>query len=357
MGRARARDLGIAIGKFAPGRWNAITDVPGVRVGHRTLVRDNPRVIRTGVTVIVPRKENIWQDHAFAGFHSFNGAGEMTGTHWVEESGLLGSPIALTNTHQVGLVRDGLVAYAQARGFTEYSSLPVVGETYDGRLNDLDAFSLTAEDVVAALEGATDGPVPEGNVGGGTGMICHDFKGGIGTASRVVETAGAEYIVGALVQANHGSREDLRVDGVPVGVEIGLDRVPSAWRGLPLGGSILVILATDAPLLPDQCRRLARRATVGMARCGAAGHNTSGDLFLAYSTAHRIPLQATGVLEVSMLFHMDLSPLFSAAAEAVEEAIVNCLTAAETMTGFGGRTAYAIPLDELQRVMRKYRPD
>ncbi|MGH2625512.1 MAG: P1 family peptidase, partial [Anaerolineales bacterium] len=204
VGRARARDLGIVIGRFAPGRWNAITDVPGVRVGHRTLIHDTPRVVRTGVTVIVPREENIWQNHAFAGFHSFNGAGEMTGMHWVEEAGLLGSPIALTNTHQVGMVRDALVGYAQARGYTEYSSLPVVGETYDGRLNDLDAFSLTAEDVVAALEEARDGPVPEGNAGGGTGMICHDFKGGIGTASRVVEAGGAEYVVGALVQANHG---------------------------------------------------------------------------------------------------------------------------------------------------------
>lgn len=355
MGRARARELGIVIGQLAPGRWNAITDVPGVRVGHRTLIRDAPRVVRTGVTVIVPRAENIWQNHAFAGFHSFNGAGEMTGMHWVEEAGLLGSPIALTNTHQVGLVRDALVEYAQAHGFTEWSSLPIVGETYDGRLSDLDAFALTAEDVVAALEGARDGPVPEGNVGGGTGMICHDFKGGIGTASRVVEAGGSSYVVGALVQANHGSREDLRVDGAPVGKEIGMDKVPSAWRGVPLGGSLLVILATDAPLLPDQCRRLARRATLGMARCGATGHNTSGDLFLAYSTAHRIPLQATGVLEVSTLFHMELNPLFSAAAEAVEEAIVNCLTAAETMTGLGGRTAYAIPLDELGEVMQKYR--
>jgi D-aminopeptidase len=356
MTRARARDLGIVIGRLPPGRWNAITDVPDIWVGHTTVVRDQPRVVRTGVTMIVPRGGRVWSEHVFAGFHSFNGAGEMTGIHWVEESGLLSSPIALTNTNQVGLVRDALVAIGQERGLTEFSSLPVVGETYDGRLNDLDAFSLTQEHVRAALDAAGPGPVDEGNVGGGTGMICHDFKGGIGTASRVVEVSGTSFVVGALVQANHGSREDLRVDGVPIGLHLGLEKIPSAWQGAELGGSLLAILATDAPLLPGQCRRLARRATVGMARSGGIGHNGSGDLFLALSTSNWAPAESRGVTSASMLPHADMNLLFSAASEAVEEAIVNCLTAAETMVGFRERTAYAIPLDELVGILKMYRP-
>ncbi|MEX2030239.1 MAG: P1 family peptidase [Anaerolineales bacterium] len=356
MTRARARDLGIVIGRLPPGRWNAITDVPDLWVGHTTVIRDDPRVVRTGVTMIVPRGGRVWSEQVFAGFHSFNGAGEMTGIHWVEESGLLSSPIALTNTHQVGLVRDTLVGIAQQRRFTEFSSLPVVGETYDGRLSDMDAFSLTEEHVRAALDNAGPGPVEEGNVGGGTGMICHDFKGGIGTASRVVEVSGLKFTVGALVQANHGSREDLRVDGVPVGRHLGVNVIPSAWEGAEVGGSLLAILATDAPLLPGQCRRLARRATVGMSRCGGIGHNASGDLFLALSTSNWAPAESRGVIPVSMLAHPDLDVLFSAAAEAVEEAILNCLTAAETMVGFRGRTAYAIPLDELSRILQLYRP-
>jgi D-aminopeptidase len=355
MGRARIRELGIRIGTLEPGPHNAITDVPEVWVGHTTVVHDQPRVARTGVTVILPRGGMVWKEAVFAGFFSFNGAGEMSGVLWIEESGLLTTPIAFTNTHQVGLVRDTLVAFAQERGLSEYSSLPVVGETYDGGLNDLDGFHLQPDHVRAALEGARSGPVEEGNVGGGTGMICHDFKGGIGTASRRTRAGNEDYVVGALVQANHGSREDLRVDGVPVGIELGPDRVPLAWPSGGPGGSLLVVLATDAPLLPDQCRRLARRATVGMARCGGIGHNTSGDLFLAFSVGNRVPGDSEPSGTVRTLSHTELNPLFYAAAEAVEESILNCLTAAETMSGAKGRTVHALPLDDLVQIWKKYR--
>jgi D-aminopeptidase len=356
MPRARLRELGIRIGTLPPGPHNAITDVAGVLVGHHTLIYDQPRVARTGVTVIVPRGGEIWKDAAFAGFHSYNGAGEMTGVHWIDESGLLGSPIALTNTHQVGLVRDTLIGYAQEKGLSEYSALPVVGETYDGGLNDLDGFHVRPEHVLAALTEARSGPVAEGSVGGGTGMICHDFKGGIGTASRQAEIAGIRYTVGALVQANHGSREDLRVDGVPVGRELDLARIPGPWPSGPPGGSLLVVLATDAPLVSDQCRRLARRATLGMARCGGIGHNTSGDLFLAFAVGNHVPVDSEPWFSLRMLAQQELNPLFYAAAESVEEAIVNCLTAADTMTGFGGRTVYGLPLEELQSIWSRYRP-
>lgn len=356
MTRARLRELGITIGTLPPGTHNAITDVPGVRVGHCSVIHDEPRVARTGVTVIFPREQPIWEDHAFAGFHVLNGNGDFTGTHWLQESGLLTTPIGLTNTHQVGLVRDTLAAYEVEQSHSEAFTLPLVAETWDGWLSDLNGFHLRAEHVYAAIADAKGGPLAEGSVGGGTGMICHDFKGGIGTASRVVETRSGSYTLGALVQANHGDRALLRVDGVPVGREIGLDKVPFGRQKQPSGGSVIVILATDAPLLPDQCRRLAQRATIGLARVGAVGHNGSGDLFLAFSTGNSIPSRARKPIVVQTLPQPHLNPLFEAAAEAVEEAVLNCLCAAETMTGYKGRTVYALPLDELQAVMRRYRP-
>ena len=351
--RPRLRDLGIIIGTYPPGRENAITDVPGVQVGHTTLIYDQPRTARTGVTIILPRPESEHDDHVFAGYHQLNGCGEMTGIAWLQESGTLTSPIALTNTHQVGTVHDALVNYAIQQYGTGTFHLSVVAETWDGWLNDADAFHLTQEHVFAAIRSARGGPVAEGNVGGGTGMICHDFKGGIGTASRQLP---AGYILGALVQSNYGhySRSLLRVDGVPVGREIPPSLVPTPFNSPPAGNSIIVILATDAPLLPCQCRRLAQRATIGLARTGCVGHNGSGDLFLAFATGNHLPAGADAALPLQMLPNHHLNDFFEAGAEAVEEAVLNALSAAETMTGWQGRTAYALPLDELQRIMRRY---
>ncbi len=356
MGRARLRDLGIVLGHWPPGPRNALTDVPGVLVGHATVVRDAPRVARTGVTVIVPRGGAL-ASRWFAGFESFNGNGEVTGLLWVAESGLLTTPIAITNTQDVGTVRDALSALLLEADPAARFVLPVAAETYDGWLSDMRARHVGRAEVEAALRAATDGPVAEGNVGGGTGMICHEFKGGIGTASRRVTTRSGAYTVGALVQANYGHRRLLRVDGVPVGREIDDARVPSAW-GAPRheAGSIIAVLATDAPLLPGQCARLARRATVGLARVGGVGHDGSGDVFVAFATGNEVPGDAPGPATVRMLPNAQLDPLFEGAAEAVEEAIVNALTAAETATGFQGRVAYALPLDALRAVMARYAP-
>lgn len=355
MTRARLRDLGITIGDLPTGRYNAITDVPGVLVGHHTLIYDEPRVARTGVTVILPREDKIWDNNAYAGYFSFNGNGEMTGLPWLEESGTLGSPIGITNTHQVGLVRDAFVGYEIEKGSGMGWLLPVVAETYDGWLNDINAFHLRQEHVMQALGNAKSGPVAEGNVGGGTGMICHEFKGGIGTASRIVSGTSGDFTVGVLVQANYGDRELLRVDGIPVGWEISETHTPYPWGKPPSGSSIIVIIGTDAPLLPDQCKRLARRATVGLARVGGVGHNGSGDIFLAFATGNSIPAKTDTIQTIRTLPHQHLNPFFEAVAEATEEAILNALCAAETMTGFQGHTAHALPLDELQRIMAKYR--
>lgn len=345
MTRPRLRDLGIAVGTLPPGPHNAITDVPGVWVGHTTVIRDEPRVARTGVTMVVPRENHVWDDYCFAGHFSFNGNGELTGLPWLDESGMLGSPVAITNTHQVGLVRDALVRYSVEQGVIDGFILPVVGETWDGWLNDIDAFSLTEGDALAALHAAAPGPVAEGNAGGGTGMICHEFKGGIGTASRCCPAGGGTWTVGALVQANYGDRADLRLDGLPLGRLIGCDRVPCAYpEEQDSGGSIIVVVATDAPLIPTQCARLARRATVGLARVGGVGHNGSGDLFLAFATGNHLPA-GDKRRRLEMLDHEAMNPLFSATAEAVEEAILNALCAAETMTGYLGRTVHALPLD------------
>jgi D-aminopeptidase len=350
MGRARVRDLGVTIGRLPTGPLNGITDVGGVLVGHRTLIADAPQVTRTGVTVIVPRSGAIWSNYAFAGAFSFNGNGEMTGLPWLEESGLLGSPIAITNTYAVGIVRDALIGYAVEHGYSHRFHLPVVSETYDGFLNDIDAFPVTREHVYEALAAAAGGPVPEGNVGGGTGMRCHGFKGGIGTSSRVVEVLGGRYAVGVLVQANYGRMPHLRVDGVPVGREIETSR-----GGPEPKGSIIVIVATDAPLLPIQCTRLARRATVGLARVGGHGFNTSGDLFLAFATGNELAAPPTKPYALAMIPHEHIDPFFEAVAEATEESILNALTAAETMTGLHG-TVEAMPLDEVRRIVGRYRP-
>lgn len=348
--RRRLRELGITIGDLPTGTHNAITDVPGVRVGHATLIRDEPSVARTGVTVIIPRSVDAWTDVVFAGWHNFSGNGEMTGIPWIEETGLLDSPIAITNTHQVGLVRDALVRLAVESGGVDAFHLPVVAETYDGWLSDADSFPLTEDEVRSAFASANDGPVAEGAVGGGTGMICHEFKGGIGTSSRVVETKSGTCTVGVLVQANYGRRADLRVDGFPVGRQISLDEVPSPWKEPPSGGSIIAIAATDAPLVPIQCRRMAKRITVGLGRVGGYGHDSSGDIFLAFATGNRLPTgRNTWQVEVLPMDQMD--DLFHAVADATEESILNALCAATTTTGQKGRTAHALPLERVEELV------
>lgn len=353
MKRTRLRDLGIATGRLPAGPWNAITDVEGVRVGFSTIIKDAPDTVRTGVTAIWPRGPEIWTEFVFAGAHSFNGHGEMTGLPWLAEQGLLGAPICITNTNSVGAVRDAVCAYAIRAGAPQKFHLPVVAETYDGWLSDIGSFAVTREHTFAALDSAASGPVEEGNVGGGAGMICHEFKGGTGTASRVVDTPEARYTVGALVQANYGTRKQLRVNGAPVGLEIGPDIVPSPRQTPADSGSIIVILATDAPLLPLQCQRLARRATTGMAWVGGIGGNGSGDIFLAFSTGNRI-IEQERIASVRMCHPEMMTDLFQAAAEATEEAILNALVAAQTMTGRLTRTVHALPTEALVRAVKKY---
>ncbi len=371
MTRPRARDLGIKIGTGRPGPHNAITDVAGVRVGHATLIEgEGPLVvgsgpIRTGVTVIVPHDGDVWQEPLFAGCYRLNGNGEVTGLEWVRESGMLTSAIGLTNTHSVGVVRDAFVAQAiaQHEAGQSFWSLPVVGETWDGVLNDINGLHVRPEHVEQAFEAASGGPVAEGNVGGGTGMICHGFKGGIGTASRMVSLETESYTVGVLVQANYGRRERLRVNGVPVGEaiptwEVPLPQAPPAVR--EGSGSIIVVVATDAPLLPTQCERLAQRAGLGIARTGGVGEHWSGDLFVAFSTANRgLAASEYGsasplTMSVTMLSNTYITPLFDAVVEATEEAILNALLGAETMVGRDGITAYALHPDRLVDVMRRY---
>jgi len=378
----RARDHGIILGRLGPGPLNAITDVAGVRVGHTTLIRgDGPRVVgqgpvRTGVTVVVPHDGDPFLEPVFAGCHRLNGNGELTGLEWIRESGFLTSPIAITNTHSVGVVHDALIAHAVRHhpAGVEFWSLPVVGETYDGVLNDINGFHVRPEHLDGALDGAVGGPVAEGSVGGGTGMICHEFKGGIGSASRVVTDADGGWTVGALVQANYGSRELLRIDGVPVGEAIPVEDVPSPWdaatalaragatggAGTPGAGSIIVVLATDAPLLPHQCERLAQRAGLGIARMGGIGSTGSGDIFVAFATGNRgLPEAALEpdprrVINVRMVEDTRMTPLFQAAVEATEEAIVNALLAARTMTGSDGITAYGLDGGRVVEIMARH---
>jgi D-aminopeptidase len=367
----RARDLGIVVGLGTPGPLNAITDVAGVGVGHTTLVHgDGPLVVgrgpvRTGLTVVVPRSGDAVREPVFAGCHRLNGNGELTGLEWVRESGFLTSPVAITNTHSVGVVRDALVATATDLDGSGWS-LPVVGETWDGLLNDINGFHVKPEHLRQALDDASGGRVEEGTVGGGTGMVCHEFKGGIGTSSRKLPAEWGGFTVGALVQANHGKRDWLRVDGVPVGREIGVDEIPSPYGStrssaapLPGSGSIIVVVATDAPLLPHQCERLAQRAGLGIARAGGTGGHTSGDLFIAFATGNRFPAGAgerEGQLGYDVRATGDgvIDRLFDATIEATEEAIVNALVAATTTTGRDGITAHALPHDRLVEVMRRY---
>jgi D-aminopeptidase len=340
----RARELGIEIGTLPPGPENAITDVGGVRVGHCTLIEGDD--VRTGVTVVFPHEGDPALDPVFAGSHVLNGNGEVTGLAWVRESGLLTSAIGLTNTFSVGVVRDALVASAiegSPVGLTWH--LPVVGETWDGRLNDIEGMHVRAEHVREAIAAASGGPAVEGNVGGGTGMICHGFKGGIGTASR---TAG-DWTVGVLVQANHGRRARLTVDGVAVGESLPPERVPLPGPRDDGGGSIIVVAATDAPLLPHQCDRLAQRALLGVARTGGAGENSSGDFAVAFATGNRGLDVKNELVPLRMLPNERIDPLFYAGIEATEEAIVNALLAAETMTGRGGTVAHALDPELLRR--------
>jgi D-aminopeptidase len=364
----RAREHGIVIGDGTPGPENAITDVAGVRVGHRTLVEGSgPLVvgrgpIRTGVTVILPPGE-VWNQPVFAAPHRLNGNGEMTGLEWVRESGMLTTPVALTNTHSVGVVRDALLSAVLAAGAGRGSEwlLPVVAETWDGVLNDLNGFHVRPEHVHDAFAVAQGGPVQEGAVGAGTGMICHGFKGGIGTASRVLPEPDEGHAVGVLVLANHGRRKRFAVNGVPVGRsldDIPLPGRPDDPRRDPRGaGSIIVIIATDAPLLPHQCARLAQRAGLGVARVGGIGEHTSGDLFLCFATGNRgmtagaIDEVAPLTYELAMLADAHITGLFEAVVEATEEAIVNALLAATTTEGRDGVVAHALPGERLAEAL------
>jgi len=380
QGRPRARDLGIPL-EGTPGRYDAITDVSGVEVGATTLIRGSGRLvvgrgpIRTGVTAILPRGRT-GSDSVFAGWFTLNGNGEMTGTAWVTESGRLDTPVLITNTHSVGVVRDATIAWMTRRRPGFLWALPVVAETYDGVLNDAEGFHLRPEHVAAALDGARSGPVAEGNVGGGTGMNCHGFKGGTGTASRVLDRAAGGYTVGVLVQCNYGQRRRLSIAGVPVGREItdlvrcyaGREPPSRPWlRGLPRcaekpaaappddgAGSIIIVIATDAPLLPHQLERVAKRAALGVGRVGGLGENSSGDIFLAFSTANPRAAAATGLATVTMLPNDRIDPVFEATVQATEEAIINAMLAAETMTGADSVRSYALPHDRLRAALRKY---
>ncbi|MBV9657399.1 MAG: P1 family peptidase [Verrucomicrobia bacterium] len=354
----RARALGVPF-EGQPGPLNAITDVPSVTVGHTTLIAgDGPLIVgqgpvRTGVTAILPRGRDALDDPVFAGVFALNGNGEMTGAAWVEESGFLEGPVLLTNTHSVGVVRDAVIAWRVAHGPPDqsgyYWSLPVVAETWDGWLNDANGFHVKPEHVFQAIDRAAAGPVAEGSVGGGTGMVCYEFKGGIGTASRRVGRGDATYTVGVLVQANMGLRGQLVVAGVSVGKEI-----PEGARRREESGSIIIVIATDAPLLPHQCKRLARRAALGFARTGSVSGNGSGDLFIAFSTANSGAGAASGARSLQMLPNEELSPFFNATVQAVEEAIVNALVDNEPMTGRDGHRVEALPHERLREVLRQY---
>jgi D-aminopeptidase len=379
-GKPRARDLGIsALIGGTPGSLDAITDVTGVEVGHTTLISgDGPLVvgtgpIRTGVTVVHPRgRQNA--DPVFAAWFTLNGNGEMTGTTWIDESGFLEGPVAITNTHSVGVVRDAILKWQVSRPGLQPWGLPVVAETYDGGLNDINGFHVRDEHVLQALDGARGGPVAEGNVGGGTGMICHQFKGGIGTASRVLDADAGGFVVGVLVQCNYGGRPSFRVAGVPVGREIA-DLLPCRTgsapndRGVtrpcdnPAGGgengdreqgSIIVVLATDAPLMPHQLKRVAKRVSLGIGRTGGIGANSSGDIFVAFSTANPGSAAADDRSRVELIANAKMNAVFDATVQATEEAILNALLAAETMTGAGGLRVYALPHARLLGALRKY---
>lgn len=355
--KPRARDLGVPFDGI-PGPLNAITDVKGVEVGHTTLISGEGPLkvgvgpVRTGVTAVFPRGKDS-SDPVFAAWFTENGNGEMTGTTWVEESGFLEGPVMITNTHSVGVVRDAVIAWRLKHhppNDDGYSwSLPVVAETWDGYLNDVNGFHVRPDDVFHALDTANSGIVEEGNVGGGTGMICNEFKGGIGTSSRLLASNYGGYTVGVLVQCNYGQRDQLRIAGVPVGREI-----PGKTIWDDDVGSIIVVLATDAPLIPTQLKRLAKRVLLGLARDGSYSGNGSGDIFIAFSTANPRAEAAQGTRQIELLSNDRINPIFLATVQATEEAVVNAMIAARTMTGKNGRTVMALPHDQLREILRKY---
>jgi D-aminopeptidase len=352
----RARDLGVPF-EGTPGPFNSITDIKGVEVGYRTLISGEGKLqvgvgpVRTGVTAIFPRGKSA-VDPVFAGWFTENGNGEMTGTTWVEESGFLYGPVMITNTHSVGVVRDTVIDWQVKHGtpipLEDWWSLPVVAETWDGDLNDINGFHVKPEDAIAAMQDAHSGPIAEGNVGGGTGMICFEFKGGTGTSSRQLPENLGAYTVGVLVQCNFGVRHLLRIAGTPVGYEIPLDTRRNDT------GSIIVIVATDAPLLPHQLKRIARRVTLGLGRLGSISGNGSGDIFIAFSTANAGAGMAQKSANVQTLANGQMDSLFEAAVQATEEAVVNAMIAAKTMTGINGHTVEALPHDRLREVLKKY---
>ncbi|MEP7271959.1 MAG: P1 family peptidase [Acidobacteriota bacterium] len=363
--KPRARALGVPF-DGTPGQNNSITDVKGVEVGYSTIIAGDGQLVvgkgpvRTGVTAILPRGQDSRMKSVFAGWYSHNGNGEMTGTAWLEEGGFLEGPVMITNTHSVGVVRDAVVAWRVQNGTADptgyYWSLPVVAETWDGVLNDINGFHVKPSHVVEALRNAKPGAIAEGNIGGGTGMICYGFKGGTGTSSRRLTEKAGGYTLGVLVQANHGAKRQLTIAGVPVGRELleGQQTSNGHWREQQDLGSIIIVVATDAPLLPHQLKRLARRATMGLARTGATSGNGSGDIFLAFSVANPDAAKEEGVAQLQMLPNDQLSAIFEATVQATEEAIVNALVAAETMTGINGTKITALPHDRLQQVLRKY---
>lgn len=362
--KPRARDLGVPF-EGTPGPYNAITDVTGITVGFSTIIRGEGNLVvgegpvRTGVTALLPR--GMHGDPVFAGWYTLNGNGEMTGTTWIEESGFLETPILITNTFSVGVVRDATIAWMYETGYIEpvfqnlWYTYPLVAETYDGGLNDIVGQHVTREHAYEALNSASSGPVTEGNVGGGTGMICHGFKCGTGTSSRQLSEDLGGYTVGVLVQANYGGRSQFSVAGVPVGREItDLRERFNYERETDETGSIIVILATDAPLLPHQLKRVAKRIPLAIGRLGGQGGNGSGDIFLAFSTANGGAHTRSGVQQLEMLPNDQIGMIFNATIQATEEAILNAMIAAETMTGINGNTAYAIPHDRLRDALRKY---
>jgi len=355
--KPRARELGVPF-DGAPGPNNAITDVKGVEVGHTTLISGEGKLeigkgpVRTGVTAVLPRGKSS-TDPVFGAWFTLNGNGEMTGTTWLEDSGFLDGPVMITNTHSVGVVRDAVIAWKvkhrppDAEGY--WWMLPVVAETWDGYLNDISGFHVKPEDAFHALDSAHSGPVEEGNVGGGTGMICNEFKGGIGTSSRVLDAKYGGYTVGVLVQCNYGQRDQLRVAGIPVGREIGGEKV---WDDDV--GSIIVVVATDAPLIPTQLKRVARKVALGLGRDGSYSGDGSGDIFIAFSTANPCAADSEGLRQLTMLPNDSLNPIFLATVQATEEAVINAMVAAETMTGINNHTVVALPHDRLREVLKKY---
>jgi D-aminopeptidase len=362
--KPRARDLGVPF-DGTPGPLNAITDVSGVTVGHTTIISGEGKLqvgkgpVRTGVTAILPRGKDTMSNPVFAGWWSLNGNGEMTGTTWVEESGFLEGPVMITNTHSVGVVRDAVIQWRVNHGQPDptgyWWSLPVVAETWDGWLNDINGFHVKAEDAFHAIDSAHAGLVEEGNVGGGTGMICNEFKGGIGTSSRRFAIKGTSYTVGVLVQCNYGVRPNLRIAGVPVGKEIPEDAAYSSAAFAELDrGSIIVVVATDAPLVSHQLKRLARRVSLGLGRNGSISGNGSGDIFIAFSTANSGADGADHVVELKMLPNDLLEEVFASTVQATEEAVINAMVAAETMTGIENHKVIALPHDRLREVLKKY---